>query len=104
MKLLWVAEENRKKIDLHGLTREEAIIKLEEVLDTVPQNIYALIVVHGYSLGSVLLDVVRNEITHPRIEEIVPDNNPGITIIKLKKTFKINLRKPIKRKYRKSKY
>lgn len=46
----FIAEENRIKIDLHGLTKDEARFEIINALEYSPENIKQLIIVHGYSL------------------------------------------------------
>lgn len=88
----YIAEENRKKIDLHGMTKEEAKYILEEEIELAEEHIEMIIVVHGYSLGSTLLNMVRTELHNDRIEKIESTENPGVTFIYLKKRIP-NLRK-----------
>ena len=95
----YIAEENRKKIDLHGMTKEEAAYILEEEIELAEEHIEMIIVVHGYSLGSTLLNMVRTELHNDRIEKIKTTENPGVTFIYLKKMTP-NIRK---RSYKKRK-
>ena len=45
----FVPEENRKKLDLHSLNKDQASFEILSLLDTAPRNIYELVIVHGYS-------------------------------------------------------
>lgn len=96
----YIAEENRKKIDLHGMTKEEAKYILEEEIELAEEHIKMIIVVHGYSLGSTLLNMVRTELESSRIERIENTENPGVTFIYLKKR-KPNLRKVSRKRKKK---
>ena len=88
----YIAEENRKKIDLHGMTKEEAKYILEEEIELAEEHIEMIIAVHGYSLGSTLLNMVRTELHNDRIKKIESTENPAITFIYLEKKMP-NLRK-----------
>ena len=59
-----------KKFDLHGLTREEA---KSEILHQImmADRVDSVVFVHGYHSGRVLKELVRKEISHPRIKKII---------------------------------
>lgn len=75
---------NLYKLDLHGLMREEALAEILHYLNLLDNNYDGVVLVHGYHYGRVLKNLVRKEISHPRIEKIVHING-GITAYKLKK-------------------
>ena len=99
---LLIPEEQRYRMDIHSYTLEEAIITLQNTLDNLEYGIRVIVVIHGYSTGSILLKGIRNELNHNRIEKIAPSLNPGVTLIYLKDNYIIPLRK-IKRKKHKRK-
>lgn len=98
---LLIPEEQKYRMDIHSYTLEEAIITLQNTLDNLEYNKKVIIVIHGYSTGSILLKGIRNNLQHDRIEKIIPVLNPGITLIYLKKDYIISLRKPLRKKKRK---
>ena len=55
------------KLDLHGLTLEEARASLINLLSNIDTNYDGILVVHGYHKGRVLKDYVRNNLKHPLI-------------------------------------
>ena len=102
---LLIPEEQRYRMDIHSYTLEEAIITIQNTLDNLEYNKKVIIVIHGYSTGSILLKGIRNDLRnnlqHDRIEKIIPALNPGITLIYLKKDYIISLRKTLRKKKRK---
>ena len=60
------------KLDLHGLSRDEAEFELVRCLNLVDANVKAIEVVHGYHKGTVLKKLVRESFKHPLIEKKVP--------------------------------
>lgn len=75
---------NIKKIDLHGLTREEALSEIIYEVQMADRNIDGLAIIHGYHGGRVLKDLVRKEFNNDRIEKKV-FVNASVTVYKLKK-------------------
>lgn len=82
---MFVPEENRIKIDAHGMTVEEIKYELDITLDFVPKNIKQVVVVHGYKYGQTILNFLRYEYKHVNIDKIILDKNPGITIFAVKR-------------------
>ncbi|MDD4848365.1 MAG: Smr/MutS family protein [Bacteroidales bacterium] len=73
------------KIDIHGLTAQEAKEKVQEMVKKAPRNVQKIVVVHGYHNGTVLSEMVRRQIRSPRIVDIIPAvGNDGETVIWLK--------------------
>ena len=58
--------------DLHGASVENARDLLLTWLDHAPQSVTELRVIHGYNRGTLLRDMVREELSHPRIKEKLP--------------------------------
>ena len=81
---MFIPDEERITIDLHDMQEQEARYYLEKAIDTAEDNIKEIVVIHGYRKGQVLLNAVRNEFTHNRIEKKIIPFNKGITLIYLK--------------------
>ncbi|HBC27030.1 MAG TPA: DNA mismatch repair protein MutS [Ruminococcaceae bacterium] len=73
-------------IDIHGMRADEAKRQLEFFLTRTPPSVREVVVIHGYSHGQVLKNMVRHELKHPRIEAKLPSLNEGQTRILLKET------------------
>lgn len=71
-------------VDLHGVYEENARDLLLNWLDHAPARITELRVIHGSNRGTVLRDMVRNDLKHPRIKAKLPTLNPGETRLILK--------------------
>lgn len=71
-------------VDLHGVYEENAKDLLLNWLDHAPAGITELRVIHGSNRGTVLRDMVRNDLKHPRIKAKLPTLNPGETRLILK--------------------
>jgi len=75
-----------KTIDLHGFTGEQAKRLLLFEINRAPVNAEKILVIHGCNNGTVLRDMVRNDLSSPRISEIMPCfANDGESTIFLKK-------------------
>ncbi len=59
-------------VNLHGLTEAEARARLNEVLEAAPSDTKIIKVVHGYHGGQVLLNMVRFDYLHYRIDYVQP--------------------------------
>ena len=59
------------KLDLHGMTRDEAKCELIRLLDLVDVNVKAIEVVHGYHNGRALRSLVRDEIDQKLVSQKV---------------------------------
>jgi len=71
------------KVDLHGLTKEEARAEIFHQIYML-DNVDSVIFVHGYHGGRVLKDLVRKEIKDERIKKIIP-LDASTTAYRLKK-------------------
>lgn len=60
---------NIKKIDLHGLSKEDARAEIIYQLNSIDNFFSGIEFVHGYHGGHVLKDLVRKELNHPTIKE-----------------------------------
>lgn len=71
-------------VDLHGLTVDEAEMRLIELLEALPRHVRALEVTHGYSHGVALKRMVKNDFYHWRLQAKQVGLNPGATWLILK--------------------
>ncbi len=77
-------EEHWAAVDLHGLTVEEAEVRLFETLDALPADVQMVEVAHGYHRGTAIKKMVRDEFHHWRIVRKQASLNAGVTIFVLK--------------------
>ncbi|NLP25941.1 MAG: Smr/MutS family protein [Clostridiales bacterium] len=69
-------------VDLHGMTVTEARSELLRVLKSCPKHIKEIDVIHGYTKGQALQNLIRREFSHPKIErKIITMNNGSTTFI-----------------------
>jgi DNA-nicking Smr family endonuclease len=61
-----------KTIDIHGLSPDQAKRLIEFEVKRAPQNAEKILIIHGCNRGTVLRDMVRNDLKSPRIREIMP--------------------------------
>ena len=73
------------EVDIHGLMASDAKARLEHLLSNAGPQVEEVVVIHGYSRGTVLRDMVRNQLKHPRIQSKRLSLNQGQTRILLKK-------------------
>jgi DNA-nicking Smr family endonuclease len=73
----------KAEIDIHNMTGDQAKRHLEMYLSRLDGSVRELTVIHGYSGGTVLRDMVRNSLRHPRIRSRYASLNPGVTILVL---------------------
>lgn len=76
------------EVDIHGLMASDAKARLEHLLTHAGPQVQEVVVIHGYSRGTVLRDMVRNQLKHPRIQAKLLSLNQGQTRILLKKPAK----------------
>ncbi|MGI5896997.1 MAG: Smr/MutS family protein [Oscillospiraceae bacterium] len=73
---------NRKaEIDVHNMHKEEARRHIEQFLSRANGSIKEVSVIHGCTSGTVLRDMVRKGLRHPRIKSKVVGLNDGVTIL-----------------------
>ncbi len=76
------------KVDLHGLTKEEAVKMIDRAIATAGPSTYQLQLIHGYHRGTNLRSMIQEEYRwHPKIIRIIPGDNPGITVLVLRELF-----------------
>lgn len=74
---------SKVEIDIHNMQRAEAKKYLEQFLSKANGNVREVTVIHGYSSGTVLQQMVRVSLKHHRIKHKILTMNPGITILEL---------------------
>ncbi|WMJ23842.1 Smr/MutS family protein [Paludicola sp. MB14-C6] len=74
----------KAEIDIHNMQRDQAKRYIEQFLNKVNGSIREVSIIHGYSNGTVLLNMVQKGLRHPKIQSKVKSMNPGITILILK--------------------
>lgn len=72
-------------VDLHGMYLADAQSLLLNWLDHAGPEIKELRVIHGSNQGTVLKELVRSGLKHPRISAVLPTLNPGETRVLLKR-------------------
>ena len=74
-----------KTTDLHGLTVDEARIRLESAVQNAGSGVYTIIAVHGYRGGTAIRDMIYWKFrSNPGVLRIEPGEQPGETRIVLK--------------------
>ena len=82
---MFITDEERIILDLHDMQEDEARYYLEKAIDTAETKIKEIVVVHGYRKGQTILNMVRKEFKHKKIERKEIPYNKGVTLIYLKK-------------------
>ena len=78
-----------EKLDLHGLTCDEARFELLRTLNLVDTKTKAVEVVHGYHRGRALRDLVRNEFEHPLVvQKVKLDPSRTLLVLDFDRIFK----------------
>lgn len=75
------------EIDVHGLTAEQAVKKIEEKIASAGPFTYRIRVIHGFNRGTSIQRAIYREIGYglnPKVVRIVGGDNPGITEIILR--------------------
>ena len=68
------------EIDVHNMTRVQAIAAIDAVLRRAGSGVYRVRVIHGYHGGTVLRDAVRKHYAaHPKVKRIQIGLNQGET-------------------------
>ncbi len=69
-----------QEIDVHNMTRQQAITAIDARLRRADASVFRLRVIHGYHGGTVLRDMVRARYKeHPKVKRIELGLNPGET-------------------------
>ena len=76
------------KIDLHGLTQEEAIRVIDKAIASAGPTTYQLQLIHGYHRGTNLRTMIYDWYKYePKVKRIIPGDNPGITVLVLRELY-----------------
>lgn len=70
------------EMDVHGLTAEQAVSRIEDVLRTAGAGTYRIRVIHGYHRGNQIQKAIYRELGYglnARVLRIAGGDNPGIT-------------------------
>ena len=74
-----------QEIDVHNMTRTQALAAIDARLRRGGAADYRLKVIHGYHGGTVLRDAVRSHYrNHPKVKRIEVGLNPGETDLVLR--------------------
>lgn len=74
-------------IDVHGMTADQAIEKIEALIKKANASTYRIRVVHGFNRGNAIQRAIYREIGHglnPKVRRIVGGDNPGVTELVLR--------------------
>lgn len=75
------------EIDVHGMTVDQAVARVEELIRKANASTYRIKVIHGFNRGNSIQRGIYREIGHglnPKVLRIVGGENPGITEIVLR--------------------
>ena len=76
------------KIDLHGMTQDEAIKVIDKAIAGAGPTTYQLPLIHGYHRGTNLRTMIRDWYQYePKVKRIIPGDNPGITVLVLRELY-----------------
>ena len=76
------------KIDLHGMTQEEAIRVIDRAIADAGPTTYHLELIHGYNRGTSLRSMIHDWYRYePKVKRIIPGDNPGITVLVLRELY-----------------
>ena len=71
------------EVDIHGMTVSEAKRELEKLLNSCDNSVKEIDVIHGYTGGQALLNLVRKDLKHKRIVSRMLSLNQGVTTLKI---------------------
>ena len=83
-------EDPVKEIDVHGLTVEAALDRVEDLIRKAGSGTYRIRVIHGFNRGNKIQRGIYREIGHglnPKVIRIEGGDNPGVTEIVLKEWY-----------------
>ena len=73
------------EIDVHNMTRTQAITAIDARLRRADASVYRLRVIHGFHGGTAIRDAVRTHCkNHPKVKRIEIGLNPGETDLVLR--------------------
>lgn len=74
-------------IDVHGMTADQAIEKIESIIKKATSSTYRIRVIHGFNRGNAIQRAIYREIGYglnPKVLRIVGGDNPGVTELVLR--------------------
>ena len=76
------------KIDLHGMTQDQAMKVIDSAIASAGPSVYHLQLIHGFHRGTSLRTMIQDWYQYDsKVKRILPGDNPGITILVLKELF-----------------
>ena len=76
------------KIDLHGMTQDQAMKAIDKALASAGTATYQLQLIHGSNRGTNLRSMIQDWYRYEeKVKRIIPGDNPGITILVLKELY-----------------
>ena len=76
------------RLDLHGLTQDEAMRAIDEELEFAGPGTYQLQLIHGCNRGTNLRSMIQSWYRYePKVKRILPGDNPGITVLVLRELY-----------------
>jgi len=76
------------ELDIHGMTKYQAKICIDNQLKRAKRDLYRIRVIHGYHSGTELKDMVHlNYRKHPSVIRIESGLNQGITDLVLRELY-----------------
>ena len=74
-----------RELDVHGCTCVQAQTILDAALRRASAGTYRIRVIHGYSRGDAIREMVRREYArHPKVRRLEVGLNPGVTDLVLR--------------------
>lgn len=76
------------ELDLHGCNQYQAKLRIDSALRQAGKSVYRIRVIHGYTGGTALRDMVRKTYRrHPKILRVELGLNPGVTDLVLRELY-----------------
>ena len=76
------------RIDLHGLTQDEAIHVIDKAIAAAGPTTYQLQLIHGFLRGTSLRTKIYDWYRYDsKVKRIIPGDNPGITVLVLRELY-----------------
>ena len=75
------ASNQKVEIDIHNMTHAQAKRYIEQFLNKVDGSVKEVSIIHGYSGGTVLLNMVQKGLHHPKIKAKMKSLNLGVTVL-----------------------
>ena len=76
------------RIDLHGMSQEEARKTIDRALAAADSTVYQLQLIHGYHRGTSLRSMIQDWYRYDaKVQRIMPGDNPGVTVLVLRELY-----------------